>query len=110
MAKNIETEQERNERETLDRINGRIQERAAKMGEQVKDALTKAAEAAEKDRKRKQAREVGCCFLASVGIGGLYLAQTAGLIAPVLANPVIAFCYIYFGYHFGQIGKYRGRK
>lgn len=105
MAKSIDTE-----KESFDRINGIIQERTSKIGEQVKEALTKAAEAAEKDRQRKQAREVGCCFLAAVGVAALYTAQAAGLIAPVLASPIVALCYIYFGFHLCKIGKYRGRK
>ena len=109
MAKN-ETEQERTDREFRNHINGITQERINKIGEQVKESLVKAAEAVEQNRKRMQAREFGCCFLASVGIGGLYLAQAAGLIAPVVAQPAAAFCYIYFGYHLSQMGKYGRRK
>ena len=109
MAKNTKTTtNDHNEQETFNRINGITHERAAAIGEQVKSALTKAAEKAERERKQKQAREVGRCFLASVGIAGLYMAQAAGLISPVLTIPVYAIAFVYLGWHLCEIRK--GRK
>jgi hypothetical protein len=109
MAK-IETEQERNDRDFRNRINGTAQERIAQFGEQVKESLAKATEAAEAKRKKKLAREAGCCFAATAGIAGLYLAQGFGLISPVLADPAIAFLYVYAGWHLCMFGVLGGHK
>ena len=121
MAKTNETEQERNDRDFRNHINEKTKERAESVAAILKESFTKAAaqaeesfakavEAAERNRKRKLAREFGCCFFSAVGIAGLYMAQIAGLIAPVLANPVFAFGYIYFGWHLCKIGRFMGCK
>ena len=109
MAK-IETEQERNDRDFRNLINGTAQERITQFGEQVKESLAKATEAAEAKRKKKQAREAGCCFLSILGIAGLILAQGFGLISPVLAGPAISFLYVYTGWHLSKFDSLRGRK
>lgn len=110
MAKNTETTQERNDQAFRNSCNEAAQERVRKIGEQVKETLTKAAEAAERNRKRKQACEVLRCFLASIGIVGLYLAETAGLISSVLTTPVYAIAFVYIGWHACKVGYFGGRK
>lgn len=110
MAKNINPEQERMEQEFRNRINGMAQERASKIGEQVKEAMTKAAENVERNRKKKMAREVGLCFFAAACIAGLYLAETAGLISPILADPMSAAAFVSIGWHLCKAGNLKGRK
>ena len=110
MAKNIDNEQERNDRAFRDHMNSISQERVAQMREQFQDAFTKAAENAAKNRKRKLAREVSHCLLAMAGIAGLYLAESAGLIASVITNPVGAIALVYIGWHLCKIDRLRGRK
>lgn len=106
MAKII---QDRTEQEALDRLNGITQERIRQAGEQVKEALTKAAENAERSRKRKMAGLAARCFLAAAGIVGLYLAQDAGLISTVLTHPVYAIGFTYLGWHLCKL-QFGGRK
>ncbi len=110
MAKNFDNEQERIEREFHDHMNEAIQQRADKLAAQAKELLAKAAEDAAKNRKRKIAREVTRCFLAITGIACLYLAETLGLISPVLTGPVYAIAFIYIGWHLCKIDRLKGRK
>lgn len=110
MAKNFDNEQERIEREFHDHMNEAIQQRADKLAAQAKELLAKAAEDAAKNRKRKIAREVTRCFLAITGIACLYLAETFGLISPVLTGPVYAIAFIYIGWHLCKIERLKGRK
>jgi hypothetical protein len=110
MAKNTNTEQDRNERESFDHINGITRERVNNFTEQITGAFAKAAEAAEMARKRKLAHEVGKCFFAAAAVAGLYLAESAGLISAVLTDPLRAIAYVYLGWHLCKIGSYRGRK
>ena len=72
--------------------------------------MAKAAECAAKNRKRKIAREVSRCFLAVAGIACLYMAETYGLISPVLTVPAYAVALISIGWHLCKIDRLRGRK
>ena len=110
MAKNFDNEQERMEREFHDNMNEAIQQRADKIAAQMKEAIAKAAEDAAKNRKRKIAREVTRCFLATTGIACLYLAETFGLISPVLTSPVYSIAFTYIGWHLCKIDRLKGRK
>ena len=102
--------QERTEQEFHNRINGVAQERAENMQTQLRGALAKAAEAAEKKRKAMIAREYGLSLLAVAGIAGLYMAQIAGLISSVLTYPVYAIAFVYIGWHLCKASTLRGRK
>ena len=110
MAKNIDNEQERIEREFHKRINETVKDRADKFAAQMNEAIAKAAENAAKNRKRKLAREIARCFLAVTGIACLYLAETAGLISNVLTVPVYAFAFVFIGWHLCKIDRLVGRK
>lgn len=101
MAKNTYNEQEWSET---------VQNRADKFAEQLKEACAKAAAEATKNRKRKLAREVARCFFAVTGIAGLYMAETYGLISPVLTVPVYAVALVFIGWHLCKIDRLRGRK
>lgn len=110
MAKNIDNEQERMEREFHDHLNETVRNRSDKFAEQMKEACAKAAEEAAKNRKRKLAREVARCFLAVTGIACLYMAETAGLISSVLTVPAYAVACVYLGWHLCKIDRMVGRK
>lgn len=110
MAKNINHDQERNDQEFRDIINERIQKRAGELKEQLQDAIAKAEEEAKIIRKRKIIHEVACCLFAVAGVAGLYLAETAGLISPVLTAPIYAFAFTYLGWHLRKACRLRGRK
>lgn len=110
MAKNIDNEQERIEREFHNHLNETAQSRADMFAAQMNKAIAKAAEDAAKNRKRKLAREVTRCFLAVTGIACLYMAETYGLISPVLTVPVYAIAFISIGWHLCKIDRLRGRK
>ena len=110
MAKNFDNEQERIEREFHNHMNEAIQQRADKFAEQAKELIAKASEEAAKNRKRKIAREVARCFFAVTGIACLYLAETYGLISPVLTGPVYAIAFIDIGWHLCKIDRLKGRK
>lgn len=110
MAKNIDNEQERIEREFHKNINETVKDRADKFAAQMNEAIAKAAENAAKNRKRKLAREVARCFLAVTGIACLYLAETAGLISNVLTVPVYAIAFVFIGWHLCKIDRLVGRK
>lgn len=110
MAKNIDNEQERIEREFHKHMNESVKNRADKLAEQMKEAMAKAAEDAAKNRKRKIAREVARCLLSVTGIACLYLAETFGLISPVLTVPVYALAFISIGWHLCKIDRLKGRK
>lgn len=110
MAKNIDNEQERIEREFHKHLNESVQNRTDKLAEQAKEFIAKAAEDAAKTRKRKLAREVARCFFAVTGIACLYMAETHGLISPLLTVPVYAFAFTYFGWHLCKIDRLKGRK
>lgn len=101
MAKNIVNEQEWSET---------VQQKADKFAAQMNEAIAKAAESAAKSRKRKLAREVARCFFAVTGIACLYMAETYGLISPVLSVPVYAIAFISIGWHLCKIDRLRGRK
>lgn len=110
MAKNFDNEQERIERDFHNHMNEAVQQRADKFAAQAKEMLAKAAEDAAKNRKRKIAREVARCLLSVTGIACLYLAETFGLISPVLTDPVYAFAFISIGWHLCKIDRLKGRK
>ena len=110
MAKNIDNEQERIEREFHKRINETVKDRADKFAEQMKEACAKAAAEAAKNRKRKLARETTRCFLAVTGIACLYMAETFGLISSVLTVPAYAVACVYLGWHLCKIDRLVGRK
>ena len=110
MAKNIDHEQERMEREFHNHLNETVQHRADKFAERMNEAMAKAAEYAAKNRKRKLAREIARCFLAAAGIACLYKAETAGLISFVMTVPVYAFAFSYIGWHLCKIDRMVGRK
>ena len=110
MAKNIDNEQERIEREFHNHMNETIQNRADKFAAQMKEAMAKAAEDAAKTRKRKLAREVTRCLLTVTGIACLYMAEAHGLISPVLTVPVYAIAFISIGWHLCKIDRLKGRK
>ena len=110
MAKNIDNEQERIEREFRNHLNETVKDRADKFAAQMNEAIAKAAENAAKNRKRKVAREVARCFLAVAGIACLYMAETAGLISSVLTVPIYAVECITLGWHLCKIDRLVGRK
>ena len=110
MAKNHDTEQEQREQEFRNHINRIIQERTAKLQEQAEEAFAKAAENAKRSRQRKLAREVARCVFAVAGIAALYLAETAGLISPVLTDPMYAIGFATIGWHLCKINRMAGRK
>ena len=101
MAKNNVNEQEWSET---------VQQKADKFTAQMNEAITKAAECAAKNRKRKLAKEVARCFLAVTGIACLYMAETAGLISNVLAVPVYAVAFVFIGWHLCKIDRLKVRK
>ncbi len=110
MAKNIDNEQERMEREFHNHMNESVKNRAEKFAEQMKEAVAKAAEEAAKNRKRKLAREVTRCLLIVTGIACLYMAEANGLISSVLTVPVYAIALISIGWHLCKIDRLKGRK
>ena len=110
MAQNIDTEQERIEQEFRSHINGMVKERTSKLQEQFDEAFAKAAEAAKRNRKRKLAREVTRCIFAAACIAALYLAESAGLISPVLTGPMYAIAFAAIGWHLCKIDRLWGRK
>lgn len=110
MAKNTDTEQERIEQEFRNHINGIVKERTAKLQEQFGEAYAKAAQNAAKNRKRKLTREVAYCIFAVTGIAAVYMAEAAGLIAPVITGPVYAVAFTYLGWHLCKAERFRGRK
>ena len=105
MEKNIDTEHA-----IHDHINESAKKAAAKLQEQLNEAFAKAAEEAKKNRKRKLAREVALCFLTVAGIAGLYAAEIAGLISPVLTDPVCSIGFVYIGWHLCKIDRMKVRK
>lgn len=107
MTKN---EQEHREQEFRNRINENAKKAAATMQATFTEAIAKAAEDAKKEKQRKLGREASRCFFTALGLCGLYLAETFGLVSPVLANPVYAIAFIYFGWHLGKFDSLRGRK
>ena len=110
MAKNTTPEQERVEQEFRNRINGIVKERTDELQANVKAAMEKATEEAKRNRKRKMAHEVLCCIAAVACIVGLYAAETAGLISPVLTAPANAFAFAALGWHLCKADRVRGRK
>lgn len=110
MAKNIDTEQEQREQELRNRINENAKAAANKLQEQLDSAFAKATDAAKKDRKRKIAREVVDLIVAAAGVAGLYMAQNAGLISPVLTGPLYAIAFVSIGWHLCKFDRLRGRK
>lgn len=101
MAKNIINEQEWSET---------VQHKADKFAAQMNEAIAKAAECAAKNRKRKLAREITRCLLTATGIACLYIAETYGLISPVLTVPVCAVALVSIGWHLCKIDRLVGRK
>jgi hypothetical protein len=110
MAKNTTPDLERREQEFRNHINGIVKERAEELQAKLGEAREKAAAEAKRNRQRKLAREVGHCFLAIGIIAGLYLAESAGLIASVLTGPAYAVAFTAFGWHLCKIDRMRGRK
>ena len=110
MTKNIDTEQEQREQALRNRINENAKEAAGKLQEQFNKAFTEATENAKKEKERKLGCEAVRCFFSALGLGGLYLAETFGLISPILASPISAIALIYFGWHLGKFDSLRGRK
>ena len=83
---------------------------ANKLQEQLDSAFAKATDAAKKDRKRKIAREVVDLIVAAAGVAGLYMAQNAGLISPVLTGPLYAIAFVSIGWHLCKFDRLRGRR
>ena len=110
MAKNIDNEQERMERDFHNHLNETTRQRVGKIAAQMEEAFAKDAEDAAKNRKRKLAREVTRCLLSVTGIACLYLAEKAGLIAPVLTDPMYAISFVFIGWHLCKIDRMVGRK
>lgn len=103
-------EQEQKDREFRNQINGIAQERADRIGVQVKAACIRAAADAAKKRKKRMACEAFRCLVAVAAVAGLHLAEAAGLIAPVLTGPVCAVALVSIGWHLSNINRLRGRK
>lgn len=101
MAKNVENEHEWSEA---------VQHKADKFAAQMNEAMAKAAECAAKNRKKKLAREVTRCLLAVTGIACLYMAETYGLISPVLTVPAYAVAFTSIGWHLCKIDRLAVRK
>lgn len=110
MAKNNDIEMEQIEQAFRNRINEDVKERTSKMAAQIREAAEKAAEAAERHRKRKLAREVVHCLAAVAAVACLYLAEGAGLISGVLTAPAYAIAFTSFGWHMSAANRMRGRK
>ena len=110
MAKNIDIEQEQIEREFRNHLNETTRQRVDKFAAQMNEAMAKAAEAAAKNRKRKIAREVARCFLAVAGIACLYMAESYGLISPMLTVPAYAVAFTFIGWHLCKIDRLKVRK
>ena len=110
MAKNIDNEQERIEREFHNHMNETVKSRADKFAAQMEEAIAKATKEAAKTRKRKLAREVARCLLIVTGVACLYMAEANGLIAQMLTVPVYAIAFISIGWHLCKIDRLKGRK
>lgn len=121
MAKTNETTQERNDKAFRDSCNEAAQERNKKNADelaeaienitkQAREAAKKAAENAERYRKRKLAREVAVSFVAAACAAGLYMAEANGLMHTVLADPMRAIAFVCIGWHLCKAGVLWGRK
>lgn len=104
------TEHDRIEKEFRSRINDMAQERTKELQKQIEATIAKAAENAAKNRKRRQARAVFHCILAGAFVTGLYLAEVAGMISPVLSGPLNAAAFVTIGWNLCKFDRARGRK
>lgn len=105
MAKTIDNEQEMH-----NRINENAKAASDKLRKDLTNAVNKAVEVARKERKKMLAREVARCLLTAFGIAGLYLAQIAGLISPLLTHPLYAIAFVCIGWHLCRIDRMKVRK
>ena len=103
-------EQEQKDREFRNQMNGITQKRVEQIGVQVKAACIRAAADAAKKRQKRMACEAFRCLCAVAVVAGLYLAEAAGLIAPVLTGPVYAVALVSIGWHLSNLNRMRGRK
>ena len=99
MAKTNETEQERNEQEFHKTLNIASSERLAELKQELEAAAVKAKKAVMREKRKRALREVCRCGVALAGIVAVGLAESAELIAPVLATPILTLTLIYIGWH-----------